>query len=155
MDSSAIVALAAQELDRPLTTLCVTFDETEFSERAYARIVADRFRTNHVEVRVRRQDFIEELPRFFDSLDQPTADGVNSYFVAKAAREADLTVVLSGLGGDELFWGYPGFRSYRRLQRMVRIPGVAACATVIGRLLKAGGVTKFEKLEFLTEHPVL
>ena len=155
MDSSAITALAARELDRPLTTLCVTFDEAGFSEARYARAVADRFRTNHIEVPVRASDFVDELPHFFDSLDQPTADGINSYFVAKAAKAAGLTVVLSGLGGDELFWGYPGFRSYPRLRAAMRVPMAGTLAIWLGRVLSTVGFSKFEKLEFLAQHPVL
>jgi asparagine synthase (glutamine-hydrolysing) len=155
MDSSAITALAARELQRPLTTLCVTFDEAELSEARYAKAVADQFRTHHIEVRIRPRDFVDELSNFFDSLDQPTNDGINSYFVAKAAKAAGLTVVLSGLGGDELFGGYPGFRSYPRLRAAMRVPMAPALCGSLGRALRAVGLSKFEKLEFLSEHPVL
>jgi asparagine synthase (glutamine-hydrolysing) len=59
---------------------------------------------------VTSDDFIRELPRIFEAMDQPTNDGVNTYFVSKAARQSGLTVVLSGLGGDEVFWGYKHYR---------------------------------------------
>src|SRR5207249_8497005 len=86
-------------------------DEAEFSESAEAAAVARRFNTEHQEIRVTRSDFIAELPKIFAAMDQPTNDGVNTYFVSRAARQAGLTVVLSGLGGDEVFWGYDHYRS--------------------------------------------
>ena len=113
LDSGAIVELASRALashDHRLTTLTVTFDEEEFSEARQAREVAKRFHTNHHDVRVTRDDFLDELPAIFSAMDQPTNDGVNTYFVSKAARQAGLTVVLSGLGGDEVFWGYKHYR---------------------------------------------
>src|SRR4029453_11311096 len=99
MENSAV----AQAVDR-LTTLNVTFDDDAFNETTAARAAAARFHTDHHEVRVTRADFAAELPKIFAAMDQPTNDGVNTYFVSKAAREAGLTVVLSGLGGDEVFW---------------------------------------------------
>jgi asparagine synthase (glutamine-hydrolysing) len=111
LDSGAIVALASGrgEAER-LTTLTVTFDEEEWSEADEARNVARRFGTNHREVRVTSGEFRKELPAIIGAMDQPTNDGVNTWFVARAAREAGLTVVLSGLGGDEIFWGYKHHR---------------------------------------------
>jgi asparagine synthase (glutamine-hydrolysing) len=115
VDSGAIVALASRARSsdggalsnsNPLHTLTVTFDEHEFSEAQPTRAIANRFHTDHHEVRVTRSEFIAELPNIFAAMDQPTNDGVNTYFVAQAARRAGLTVVLSGLGGDEVFWGY-------------------------------------------------
>jgi asparagine synthase (glutamine-hydrolysing) len=155
MDSSAIVGFAARHLSSPLTTLCVTFDEAEFSEGEYAAAVARRHRTKHVEVRVRARDFVEEIPRILSAMDQPTVDGVNTHFVAKAAREAGLTVVLSGVGGDELFWGYPGFQRAPGLARLAALPGVPWAAAALASVAGALGVPRLEKLRFLREHPVL
>jgi asparagine synthase (glutamine-hydrolysing) len=109
VDSAGLVALARRASAR-LSTLTVVFDEQEFSEAALARQVAERFETDHREVRVTGEDFIQELPRLLAAMDQPTNDGVNTYFVSRAARQAGLTVVLSGLGGDEVFWGYKHYR---------------------------------------------
>ena len=108
VDSASLVALASRV--QKLTTLTVVFDETEFSEAAPASEIAREFGTDHREIRVTSADFKQELPAFFASMDQPTNDGVNSYFVSQAARKAGLTVVLSGLGGDEVFWGYKHYR---------------------------------------------
>ncbi len=134
LDSGAIVALAARRArDERLTTLTVTFDEEEWSEAGQAREVACRFGTDHHEVRVTSDEFRKELPAIIGAMDQPTNDGVNTWFVSKAAREAGLTVVLSGLGGDEVFRGY---KHYEWIGRggpwMMRCPSVARQALARG-----------------------
>jgi asparagine synthase (glutamine-hydrolysing) len=106
VDSAALTALASRAEHSALRTLTVVFEEKEFSEAQQARQMAARFRAEHREVLVTSADFMRELPRIFAAMDQPTNDGVNTYFVSKAARQSGLTVVLSGLGGDEVFWGY-------------------------------------------------
>jgi asparagine synthase (glutamine-hydrolysing) len=155
MDSTALVALASKHLNHPLTTLCVTFDEPEFAEGEHAAATAQRYGTKHVEVRLGSEDFLKEIPQILAAMDQPTVDGVNVYFVAKAAREAGLTVALSGVGGDEVFWGYPGFRTGPRLARLAGLPGIARLATLVARGARALGKPRLEKLEFLREHPLL
>ncbi|HWE48841.1 MAG TPA: asparagine synthase (glutamine-hydrolyzing) [Bryobacteraceae bacterium] len=125
VDSAGLVALASRirrEQGNPLVTLTVVFDERQFSEASPAAEVAKRFGTSHREIRVTEGDFKRELPAFLASMDQPTNDGVNSYFVSKAAREAGLKVVLSGLGGDEVFWGYKHYRRLRPGGPASRIP---------------------------------
>jgi len=119
VDSAGLVALASHCGQR-LTTLTVVFDEEEFSEAAPARRVAEHFGTDHRQVRVTRKDFMRELPNVLRAMDQPTNDGVNTYFVSQAARQAGLTVVLSGLGGDEVFWGYKHYRWLMRFGAGVR-----------------------------------
>jgi asparagine synthase (glutamine-hydrolysing) len=150
LDSSALTALAARHRPETLTTVSVSFDEAEFSEAGHAERVARRFGTKHVDVRVRPADFVAELPRIFAAMDQPSIDGVNTYFIARAAREAGLTVVLSGLGSDEIFWGYPGFRRGPRLARMAAVPGARRLAALVGRLA-ARRWASWEKLVFLRE----
>jgi len=106
VDSTGLVALASPQLERPLTTLTVTFDEADASEARYARLVAEKYGTDYREVRLEAGAVFDELPRVFDAMDQPTVDGLNIWCVSRAAHEAGLPVVLSGLGGDEIFWGY-------------------------------------------------
>ncbi|HUE22118.1 MAG TPA: asparagine synthase (glutamine-hydrolyzing) [Bryobacteraceae bacterium] len=126
VDSAALVALASRATSS-LATLTVVFDEREFSEGAEARRIAQQFGTDHREVRVTSQDFMRELPNVLRVMDQPTNDGVNTYFVSRAARQAGLTVVLSGLGGDEVFGGYKHYRWLARhgnsIRRFSALPG--------------------------------
>jgi asparagine synthase (glutamine-hydrolysing) len=143
VDSAAVVALAARARGNgrtPLQTLTVSFDEAEFSEERHAGQIARHFGTGHQTVRVTAHDFQREIPAFFEAMDQPTNDGVNTYFVSRAARQAGLKVVLSGLGGDEVFWGYSHYRWLRRLgEWLERSPamlrGAAAGAlSTVGRI---------------------
>ncbi|MCX5720886.1 MAG: asparagine synthase (glutamine-hydrolyzing) [Nitrospirae bacterium] len=151
LDSSAITAFAAKKMASPLTTLCVSFEEQGFSEGHHAEQVSREFGCKHIDVRLRARDFVEEIPKILAAMDQPTVDGVNTYFIAKAAREAGLTVVLSGLGGDELFWGYPGFRSGPRLFNWAKLPGLRLAAAGVGALSARLGLDRWEKAEFLRE----
>jgi asparagine synthase (glutamine-hydrolysing) len=110
IDSSAIAALAVRSGGAQIQTFNVGFDETAFDESGHARAVAQALGTEHHELRLTRQTFQRELPDALGSLDQPTFDGINTYFVSRAVREAGLTVALAGTGGDELFGGYFTFR---------------------------------------------
>jgi asparagine synthase (glutamine-hydrolysing) len=127
IDSSALVGLASAVGAQDLTTLSVTFEESAYNEASFARRVAEHYGTKHHEVQVRYAEFREELPQILAAMDQPTVDGVNTYIVSKAAREAGLTVVLSGLGADELFSGYRHLRRARQIEARLRaaalVPG--------------------------------
>lgn len=126
VDSSIIVALLSRLVSRPLKTFNISFPETPYNESYFANLVAQRFATDHTNYEVTCDDLKGELPAIIRAMDQPTVDGVNTYFVSKAAREAGLTVALSGCGSDELFCGYPSFREIPRLSRRLtplgRIP---------------------------------
>ncbi|MFA5976305.1 MAG: asparagine synthase (glutamine-hydrolyzing) [Elusimicrobiota bacterium] len=120
IDSSSLTALASRLQPGHVTTLSVLFDEPAYDEGRYARLVARQYGTDHREIRVRRQAFEDELPRMLAAMDQPTLDGINTYVVSKAAHEAGLKVVLSGLGGDELFSGYRHLHHARWIGAAVR-----------------------------------
>ena len=157
IDSSSLVSMASRLLDKPLTTLSVVFDEAAFNEARYARLVAEHYRTDHREILVRRESFARELPKIFGAMDQPTVDGVNTYFVSKAAREAGLTVVLSGIGGDEVFLGYDHFKkadSFDGLRRFFGLLPGGIRKGLIGMAMQAGtrlGKSGMEKLAYLVE----
>src|SRR5579862_2171076 len=119
VDSAALVALATRS-KFSLATLTVVFDEQKFSEGAEARRIAQCYGTDHREVRVTGREFLGELPKILAGMDQPTHDGVNTYFVSRAARDAGLTVVLSGLGGDEVFGGYKHYHWLARYGGSIR-----------------------------------
>ena len=110
VDSTTLVALAAQKASA-VHTVTVVFPEREFSEAEQARRTAQRFGTIHRELSLSGQNMLARLSEAVNALDQPSMDGINSYFVSWAARQAGLKVALSGLGGDEMFGGYSTFRS--------------------------------------------
>lgn len=115
IDSSAVVGLMAEVSSQPVQTFSVTFDESEFSEAKFSSLVAQRFNTEHTEIRLRPDDFLKTLPEALAAMDHPSGDGPNTYVVSGATKRAGVTMALSGLGGDELFAGYEVFR------RMIQI----------------------------------
>jgi asparagine synthase (glutamine-hydrolysing) len=116
IDSSSIVAVASQYVTSPLRTFTVVFDDDAYSEAQFARIIAERYQTDHQEIRLSPNALIHHLPDAIAAMDHPSGDGINTYVVSKAAKEAGITMVLSGLGGDELFAGYPVFKQISDLQ---------------------------------------
>jgi asparagine synthase (glutamine-hydrolysing) len=116
IDSSAVVGLMSQIQTQQVKTFTIVFDEEEFSEAKFARLVANKFGTDHHEFRLTPDDFLRELPEALASLDHPSGDGPNSYTVSKITRQAGITMALSGLGGDEIFAGYPVFNRSLKLQ---------------------------------------
>ena len=121
MDSSAMVALTSRLTGEPPRTFSVVFNEAEYSEAHHARAIAARFRTDHSETRLNDDQLLELLPHAIASLDQPTMDGINTFVVSKAVKNTGVTVALSGLGGDELFAGYPSFRRALQVDAMSRL----------------------------------
>jgi asparagine synthase (glutamine-hydrolysing) len=124
IDSTALAALAAAS-GQPPRTVTVAFDELRGHDEDEAPL-AERFARErglpHTTRVVTREEFRAEMPKIFDAMDQPTINGVNTWFVSKAAAECGLKVAISGLGGDELFGSYPAFRELPRLRRAARIP---------------------------------
>ena len=110
IDSSAVVALMSEVSERPVSTFNVAFEEDAFDESRYARLMAQQCGTDHHEVRLRASDFLDAIPDALAATDHPSGDGPNTFVVSQATKQAGLTVALSGLGGDELFAGYPVFR---------------------------------------------
>ncbi len=120
LDSGTLVGLASEFGKAQLHTATLAFKEyadTHDDESALSTLVADHYHTRHDTVWVSKKDFQEEVGPLLDAMDQPTTDGVNSYFVSKAAVQSGLKVAMSGLGGDELFGSYPSFRQVPRMAR--------------------------------------
>ncbi|HUJ12929.1 MAG TPA: asparagine synthase (glutamine-hydrolyzing) [Thermoanaerobaculia bacterium] len=139
VDSSAIVALASASSAKPVHTFTVTFDEAAYSEEKQASEIAQRFGCEHHTVHLAADRAVLEFDDYVDALDQPSADGVNTYFVSKAAREAGLSVALSGTGGDEVFAGYPNFRNFGRFLSFGRAarPIAPLLSALLGSSIKA------------------
>ena len=117
IDSSAVVGAMSQVSSQQVKTFSVVFDESEFSEAQYARIVAKKFNTDHHEIKLSPGIFLQQLPEALSAMDHPSGDGPNTYIVSKATRSAGITMALSGLGSDEIFCGYDIFRRSYKLEK--------------------------------------
>jgi asparagine synthase (glutamine-hydrolysing) len=131
IDSTSVVALARESGATDLQTMTLRFEEYRGrvnDEAPLAALVAREYGVRHAIRDLSLADFKAELPRIFSAMDQPSVDGLNSYFISKAAHELGLKVAMSGTGGDELFGGYTSFRDIPRwmpvTQILARIPGL-------------------------------
>ncbi|MBA3849583.1 MAG: asparagine synthase (glutamine-hydrolyzing) [Opitutus sp.] len=151
LDSTSIVGLMAQTGAARLKTFSLVFEETEYSERESARLAAQALGTEHHETVLTGGRVAADLPRLLRQFDQPTGDGLNTYYAAQAAREGGVKVVLSGLGGDELFGGYDSFADVPRLARWLpwwrQLPG-AMRQPLVG-LLRTRGAWARKFADFL------
>jgi asparagine synthase (glutamine-hydrolysing) len=138
VDSTVLAALAAEAGGR-LRTVTLGFAEykgTSHDETPLAEAVAKQLGAEHSTIWVTREDFRGALEHLLERMDQPTIDGVNSYFVTRAAKEAGLKVALSGLGGDELFGGYADFIDIPRIVSLVQhLPARDSFGRVMRRAL--------------------
>ena len=123
IDSGTLLALAAESGDaHPLHTITLAFDEyagTPRDEAPFASELAERFGAQHRVIRYGRTDFVGERTALLSAMDQPTIDGVNTYFVSRSAAQSGIKAAISGIGGDELFGGYPSFEQIPALVRSV------------------------------------
>ncbi|HBB32893.1 MAG TPA: asparagine synthase (glutamine-hydrolyzing) [Cyanobacteria bacterium UBA8803] len=158
IDSTAVVALSRQTQQGELRTYSIAFRETDWNEGQIARQVAEVFGTNHTEYQITASLGRELFPKFLATLDQPSIDGFNTFCVSRIARDDGTKVVLSGLGGDELFGGYPSFQKIpqmvhwgKQLQRLSQI------RTQLGMGLEYWGrSTQLKRLgDFLQQPPTI
>ena len=140
LDSSAITAIAAQ-YKSDLHTLSLDFHEKGLSEKYYQELIVKKYNTNHTNYIIDEKIFLENIHQFVNSLDQPTVDGLNTFFVSKAAVDSGLKAVLSGVGGDEIFYGYPSFKRAKKVKALSKLP-----LSVINLITKN---KKLEKLDYL------
>jgi asparagine synthase (glutamine-hydrolysing) len=136
IDSGALVGLMRDAGQRDIQTVTVAFEEfrgRSEDEAPLAAEIASRYGTRHTTRIVTEQEFRNDLPKILEAMDQPTIDGLNTWFVSKAARELGLKVAISGLGGDELFGGY---RSFRDVPLCVRALAVPARIPALGDLIQ-------------------
>lgn len=115
IDSSSIVALMSQVSKTTVKTFSVTFAEEAYSEAIFARQIAEKYQTDHHEIRLKADDFLHTIPIALKAMDHVSGDGPNTYVVSGATRSAGVKMALSGLGGDELFGGYPIFQRSKDL----------------------------------------
>jgi asparagine synthase (glutamine-hydrolysing) len=117
IDSSAVAALASDVAPEAVHTFTIGFDVNGYDESTYAQKVADAIGSRHTTAVLTERSFLEQLPAAFAAIDQPTFDGINTYFVSRAARNAGMTVALAGTGGDELFGGYASYVDIPKAKR--------------------------------------
>ena len=140
VDSGALIGLmrdCGQQRIRACTLTYREFAGTADDEMPGAINMARRYGVDHHVRSVAAAEFAEDLDAIFDAMDQPSVDGINTWFVSKACREMGLKVALSGLGGDELLAGYSTFRSvprmFHRAGPLTKIPGAAKAARMMIR----------------------
>lgn len=140
VDSGALLAAMRETGQHEIRAITLAFEEfrgTSEDEAPLAARVCKHYGARHIVRHLGEQEFIDDLPAIFEAMDQPSIDGVNTWFVSKAAQEAGLKVAVSGLGGDELLGGYPSFldvpRWRRRFGPLSAIPGLGFFARQIIR----------------------
>lgn len=153
LDSNVVVGLMSRQRRTPLKTFSIGFDEADYSEASEAAAAAAHFGTQHHPYVLTGQQVAGDLETIIESLDQPTGDAINTYYVSKCARAGGVTVALSGLGGDELFGGYPWFRTTPRLARLLPVWRVIpeSIREAVLRRLRQGDIRQ-EKLSDLLAH---
>ncbi len=118
VDSSAVVAAMAQQSKSPVKTFSVGFEDEAFDERIFATEVANLYKTDHQEIVLSEKEVLDSITEAVLAMDTPTGDAVNTFIVSKFTKQSGLTVALSGLGGDELFSGYPSFSTWNYLKNV-------------------------------------
>jgi asparagine synthase (glutamine-hydrolysing) len=142
VDSASVVATAVRESGSRLRTFSIGFDDPRYNELAAARVVAERYDTDHHEFVV-RPDAAGILPELACRYGEPYADSsaVPTYYLSRLARQ-HITVAINGDGGDESFAGYRRYRAHAMAERAASIPGFAAAARYAGRWLPNAGVSR-------------
>lgn len=153
IDSSAIVAIMAQVSQQKPVAFTVGFEEKEYDETAYAELIAKKYQVTHHKVKLRPDDFLQELPNALDAMDTPSGDGINTYVVSKAIRKSGIKVALSGVGGDELFVGYPIFHQFKKLHGLQQLFRYSALLRKPLARLIPGGNQKQERIKSILESP--
>jgi asparagine synthase (glutamine-hydrolysing) len=159
IDSGALLGLMRDAGQREIRAITLAFDEFRGAaedEAPLAARVAERYSARHIMRCVSEPEFREDLPAIVEAMDQPSIDGINSWFVAKAAKEIGLKVALSGLGGDELLAGYPSFIDLRRWRRafgpLAAVPGLGRSARSLTRMVAPDFVRETPKALGLLEY---
>lgn len=143
IDSSILTLLAAPVLKNNLHTLSIQFEEEAFSEKIYQDIIINATNANHVRFVVGKKDFEDNYNDIMEAMDQPTIDGINTYFISMLTKQFGLKAVLSGIGADELFGGYPSFNRYAKWKQLRKLKGI------LPKLIPGGIHPSFSKLKFL------
>lgn len=123
IDSSILTMVADQSRTNDLCTLSVNFREAEYNEQQFQHLIASRIAGQHAGFEITKDDFERHFEAILEAMDQPSTDGINSWFISKFAKEHGLKAVLSGIGGDEYFGGYPSFKRAGAIRWLKKVPG--------------------------------
>lgn len=149
VDSSLLTLLSSRAQKSKLKTISICFEEKSYDESAYQHLITNKIEGEKFRHLVRQGDFDDLFPRILDAMDMPTTDGINTWFISKFAHDDGLKAVLSGIGADELFGGYPSFNRIRYLKNAKRLPT---------GMLKAAGYLlndQYKKMSYVSyEHPL-
>ena len=138
LDSSIITKVASRKSGSRLNTLSLFFNETKFSEKYYQDLLLRELDVNRNQILLDFEGFDQALPSVLHSMDQPSCDGINTWFISKNAKDLGLKAVLSGIGADELFGGYPSFGRMQMTRMLSSLPD---------SLLWAGNKTSYKPLK--------
>jgi asparagine synthase (glutamine-hydrolysing) len=122
IDSSLITLLANKERKASLKTISICFDEKSYDESQYQNLVFNEIEGEKHTHLVKQKDFETYIPQLMQAMDMPTTDGINTWFISKYAHDDGLKAVLSGVGADELFGGYPSFNRIQYISYFKRVP---------------------------------
>lgn len=147
IDSSILTIIAQEQITTPIETISIYFDDEKFSEKEYQDIIIRKTGVKHHTHKITKEDFISAWDEIYESIDQPSVDAINSHFICKYAKKNGLKVVLSGLGADEIFGGYPSINRINKLNSYKRL---AILNNLLGGKLFGAAYPK-KKIEFLNK----
>jgi asparagine synthase (glutamine-hydrolysing) len=122
IDSAIIANLANNTAENNLHTLSIYFKEEKYSEKKYQDLVAEKLKSKHHSILLSENNFHAHFPDIIKAMDMPTCDGINTWFISKFAADEGLKAVLSGVGADELFGGYPSFKRIGKTLSIQNMP---------------------------------
>jgi asparagine synthase (glutamine-hydrolysing) len=149
IDSSAVVAVMSELSKEPIETFSIVFNEKQYDESEYSQIIANKYKTKHTAFLMKPEDLIPNLVPFFKSMDNPTVDGINTYMISKLVANTGIKVVLTGIGGDELFAGYVSFERWKSFQKFAwvfKLPVFKPMLSVVNALNKSRASLKLSDM---------
>lgn len=143
IDSGIITSIASSYRKGDVDTLSIYFEEAQFSEKKYQDIVSQKVNSKHHNYLLRKEEFNESFISILNSMDMPSCDGINTWFISKHAASLGLKAVLSGVGGDELFGGYPSFVRLDKAHKLQQLP------SFIKDFCKKSSLKKLNRMSYL------